>query len=332
MQHHAFIESLDHQNYLPAIQAGLKFIGFEQLVSSNSRIFIKPNLTYPQFLPGVMTNPAAIEAAIIAISAYTSHIFIGDSDSGGYNRFSMSRVYEETGIVNLAKKYNVQLVNLSQLPRKTIQFDYKNKSFRLDLPVLLLEDVDMLVSMPVPKVHANTKVSLTFKNQWGCIPENKDRLKLHPYFRHVILEVNKAIKSKVAIIDGLFGLNQNGPMLGRPVNLNWLMVTSDLGTGARLCCDLMGIPISSIAHLEYARELGWIPKTGDIQINKEITLFRHEKFYLRRKLTDFPGLLAFNSVEIAYLAYFSPIADFLHRVLYLIRKPLYDYEKYSARK
>ena len=158
MQHRAFIESLDHQNYLPAIQAGLKFIGFEQLVSSNSRIFIKPNLTYPQFLPGVMTNPAAIEAAIIAISAYTSHIFIGDSDSGGYNRFSMSRVYEETGIVNLAKKYNVQLVNLSQLPRKTIQFDYKNKSFGLDLPVLLLEDIDMLVSMPVPKVHANTKV------------------------------------------------------------------------------------------------------------------------------------------------------------------------------
>ena len=143
-----------------------------------------------------MTNPAAIEAAIIAISAYTSHIFIGDSDSGGYNRFSMSRVYEETGIVNLAKKYNVQLVNLSQLPRKTIQFDYKNKSFRLDLPVLLLEDIDMLVSMPVPKVHANTKVSLTFNNQWGCIPENKDRLKLHPYFRHVILEVNKAIKSQ----------------------------------------------------------------------------------------------------------------------------------------
>ena len=25
MQHHAFIKSLDHQNYLPAIQAGLKF-------------------------------------------------------------------------------------------------------------------------------------------------------------------------------------------------------------------------------------------------------------------------------------------------------------------
>ena len=79
-------------------------------------------------------------------------------------------------------------------------------------------------------------------------------------------------------------------MLGRPVNLNWLMVTSDLGTGARLCCDLMGIPISSIAHLEYARELGWIPKTGDIQINKEITPFRHEKFYLRRKFNRFSWL------------------------------------------
>jgi 4-aminobutyrate aminotransferase-like enzyme len=47
----------------------------------------------------------AIEAAILAIKDYTPHITIGDSDSGGYNRFSMDEVYRETGILDFAKKY-----------------------------------------------------------------------------------------------------------------------------------------------------------------------------------------------------------------------------------
>ena len=100
------------------------------------------------------------------------------------------------------------------MSRRSIQFSYKHKSFTLPLPVFLLDEIDILVTMPVPKIHSNTGVSLTFKNQWGCIPENKDRLRLHPYFQHVILEVNKAVKANVAIIDGKYGLNKNGPMKG----------------------------------------------------------------------------------------------------------------------
>jgi hypothetical protein len=28
----------------------------------------------------------------------------------------------------------------------------------------------------------------------------------------------------------------------------------------------------------------------------------------------------------SYLAYFSPVADLLHKLLYLVRKPMYNYE------
>jgi uncharacterized protein (DUF362 family) len=74
----------------------------------------------------------------------------------------------------------------------------------------LTDDIDYLITMPVPKIHNNTGVSLSFKNQWGCIPEPNDRLRMHPYFKHVILEVNKAIKTKMAIVDGKYGLDING--------------------------------------------------------------------------------------------------------------------------
>ena len=274
-----------------------------------------------------MTSPEAIEAAILAVREYTSKIYIGDFDSGGYNRFSMDEVYKNTGIIDFAKKYDVEVVNLSRLERKPIQFNYKNKEFHLDLPRFLLEDIDLLVTMPVPKVHANTGVSLTFKNQWGCIPENRDRLRLHPYFEHVILEVNKAVKSQVAIVDGRYGLTGNGPMLGVPVKLDCVMVTDSIGAGARLCCDLMQIPLEKIRHLNYAKRQGFVPETNSIIVNQDFHAFQREKFTLKRKWTDYPGYFAFRSPFIAHLAYFSPFSQLLHNILYLFREPFYQYNR-----
>ena len=50
-----------------------------------------------------MTSLEAVEAAIIALKDYTSHIYVGDSDSGGYNPFSMHEVYGEIGMYELGQ-------------------------------------------------------------------------------------------------------------------------------------------------------------------------------------------------------------------------------------
>jgi uncharacterized protein (DUF362 family) len=328
MTYRAFLEKIDH-DYIGAIQQGLQWIEFGAMVSRSSRVFIKPNLTFPIYRPGVMTNPQAIEAAILAIREYTPNISIGDADSGGYNRFSMDEVYKETGIWQFAEKYGVRLVNLSRVDRRTISFQYSGRSFSLELPRLLTDEIDLLISMPVPKMHANTVVSLAFKNQWGCIPEPRDRLRLHPFFKHVVLEVNKAVKAKVVIMDGRYGLNKNGPMRGHPVELNWILVTNDLGAADRLACELMQIPLERIPYLKYAQELGLIPEKNEIIINQDIKPFRREKFFLRREWTDYPGFLAFHNPFLAYLAYFSPLAEVLHRILYLVREPFYNYQRQS---
>jgi uncharacterized protein (DUF362 family) len=329
MTFRVFLGDLRLNSYIDLIEQGLQYIQFEKLVSSSTRIFIKPNLTFPTYRLGVMTSPDAIKSAILAIRKYTPHIFIGDSDSGGYNRFSMDEVYREIGLQDLAQEYGVQIVNLSNIERRTIEFTYRNQNISLGLPKLLTDETDLLITMPVPKIHANTGVSLSFKNQWGCIPENKDRLRLHPYFHHVILEVNKAIKTRVVIMDGKYGLNRNGPMLGDPVELNWIMVADDPGAAARVATELMQIPLSKIKHLRYAEQKGFIPEWDLIDINQQISSFQTTKFYLKRKWTDLPGYIAFQNSFFSYLAYFSPFADILHRMLYIFRQPFYDYGRYS---
>src|SRR5205823_2930879 len=129
----------------------------------------------------------------------------------------MDEVYAATGIATFASRYGVKVVNLSRIERSQIQFECRGRQIGLELPKLLTDEIQMLITMPVPKIHMNTGVSLTFKNQWGCIPEPNDRLRLHPYFKEVVVAVNRAVHAKFAIVDGRVGLNASGPLRGQAI-------------------------------------------------------------------------------------------------------------------
>jgi uncharacterized protein (DUF362 family) len=320
-----FIERIN-QDYLARIQEGLSFVDMASKVRTGETVFIKPNLTFPHYKEGVMTSPECIEQLVVAIKDYTSNIIIGESDGGGYNRFSMDEVFEKTGIRLIAKKHNVKLVNLSSLPSRNIDFHYEQRQFSVPLPQLLLDEVQLFITVPVPKVHSNTGVSISIKNQWGCIQVPSLRLKLHPYFKKVILEVNKALNAGVSVIDGGYGLNRNGPMRGDPVKLDWLIVANNILAADVTCCTLMGIDPLSVDYLRYYKRNEPIPELKDIQFSQDHNNFIGTQFYLKRSVWDYPGYFAFRSSSLAWLAYHSPLSRVLHKGLYLFREKFYDHE------
>jgi uncharacterized protein (DUF362 family) len=324
-----FIDRVSQDNYLDVVRAGLEYAKFGELVSPSTKVFIKPNLTFPEYKPGVMTNPKCVEAVVLAIRDYTSHVYIGDSDSGGYNRFAMDDVYEATGIRQLVEATGAKLVNLSLLPTTPVPIELGRRTVQLPLPTLLTDEIDLLVTVPVPKIHMNTQVSLTYKNQWGCIPEPHDRLRLHPDFARVILAVNDAVKTKFAVVDGLYGLDRSGPLRGDVVDLGWLMASDDIGAAAQACCRLMQVPVRKVPQLRLAAKQGRLPDPATVSFSNNLDDFLTEPFHLRREWTDYPGVFAFNSRAIAYVGYFSPVAELLHKLLYKFREPFYEYD-YAA--
>lgn len=319
-----FINSINN-NYLAKIQEGLSYIDMAKKVKPGDTVFIKPNLTFPHFREGVMTSPECIEQLVVALKDYTSNIIIGESDGGGYNRFSMDEVYEKTGLRSMAMKHNVKLVNLSNLPSRNICFHYKRRELSVPLPQLLLDEVKLFITVPVPKVHANTGVSMSIKNQWGVIQEPSQRLKLHPYFKKVILEINKALNVGISVIDGRYGLNRNGPMRGDPVELGWLMVADNILAADIACCTLMGIDPFSVKYLDFYKQNEPIPELKDIQFSQDHNKFIGLQFYLKKNFWDYPGYFAFRSRFLAYLAYHSPLSRLLHKGMYLFREKFYDY-------
>jgi uncharacterized protein (DUF362 family) len=197
----AFIDRLDG-GYEASIRRGLERIGILQTLKSADRVVIKPNLTFPTFRKGVMTNPEAVEALIRVLADHTSNITIGESDSGGYNPFSMHDVFQATGLDAIARRYGVRIVNLSHEVARSVIVKTALRRLAVPLPLIVVEHADLFITMPVPKIHMNTRVSMSIKNQWGVIQSPALRLKLHPYFTQVVYGVNKALPRAISIIDG----------------------------------------------------------------------------------------------------------------------------------
>ncbi|MFO1476973.1 MAG: DUF362 domain-containing protein [Verrucomicrobiota bacterium] len=320
-----------HDGYPKTIEAGLKEVGFFERVPAGASVFLKPNLTFPIYRPGVMTSYECLKAVTTLLAGKGYKVIIGEADSGGYNRFSIDEVFKGMGIDKLAQETGSRIVNLSFCEPEWMEVRAGFRRLRVPVPKLLLREIGAFITLPVPKVHLNTRVSMSIKNQWGCIQEPSERLKLHPYFAEVMYELNSKLPLAHSIIDGRIGLNRSGPMLGDPVDLNWLLVSNDLVAADRICCRLMQIDENSIGHLQHFRKRGWWSDASAIRVRPDWEKFRKEKFYLKRKWTDLPGLICFNNAFLAWLGYRSPLAGFAHWLLYLFREPFYDYDKEKSK-
>jgi uncharacterized protein (DUF362 family) len=174
------------------ILESLTWIGWDAIVKPGATIFIKPNLTYPYYKPGVTTSPEFMKAIVSILSTQSTNVIIGESD-GGYNSWKAEEAFQGHQLYEIAEKHSAKVVNLSKLKSEYIETRVGSKKVKVELPSLLLHEIDVFITVPVPKLHCMTGVSLGFKNQWGCIP-NTMRLRNHPEFNKKIVAINKLVR------------------------------------------------------------------------------------------------------------------------------------------
>lgn len=288
---------------------------------NNARaVFIKPNLTYPVYKKGVTTQKEFIEGLVAALREINddTKIYIGEGE-GGYNSFSMSEAFNNMGFMDIEEKFqNVKIINLSKMQAKEIEIDTPRGPYKLKLPAIFFDEIDFSISCPLPKVHCMTRITLSYKNQWGCLPDVM-RLKNHYMFDHIISKVSNILKFKYAFLDGKYGLDVNGPMVGEPIEVNWFAASNSLGAFDMVVSEMMGFDWKGVGHLRIAGEYGFIPRKEDVEIIGSMQELKR-KFHLKRDAWNYPALVAFQSRHLTYLVYFSKFAKIIHDIMYIFRK------------
>jgi uncharacterized protein (DUF362 family) len=300
----------------PRIREACEALALADDIGPGTRVSIKPNYTYPWYKPGVTTSPAVLEATVRVLRDYTSHIRIVESD-GGSVAWSAEQAFAGHGVPDLCRKYGVTAVGLTQQPRTRASTVVAGEEFEMELPALLVEETDFFITMPVPKVHAMTGLSLGFKNQWGCIPDVK-RLKHHPQFSRKIIAIHKILRTRLAIFDGTYFLDRSGPMEGDAVRQD-LLVVGEVGAATRVCCDLMMVDPRTVPHLRVAMREGLMPATLEkVALNCDIAGLRRP-FRLHRSPLNWVTLGVFHNQFATNLLYNSGFAAPMHKLLYLLR-------------
>jgi uncharacterized protein (DUF362 family) len=296
-------------------------VGLAAEYDRSHAIFVKPNLTYPTFKEGVTTRGVFISCLVAALRSInrTTKIYIGEGE-GGYNSFSMTSAMRDMGFYDIGSSYpNVEIVNLSQLATRKVELKANGKPYALHVPELFFDgEIDFSITCPVPKVHCMTGVSLSFKNQWGCVPDAM-RLRNHYVFDEIIGQICEILKFRYAFLDGKYGLDKNGPMMGDPVEVGWFVASNSLGAFDRTVSSMMGFDWRRIGHLRKAYKYGFMPSADEIVILGDPDALKR-RFTLKRNMWNYPALAGFHSKHLTHLFYFSMWANVLHDIMYSFRK------------
>jgi uncharacterized protein (DUF362 family) len=321
LERRVFVKKIEH-SLQEAIWESMNGAGLLRCLTTSCRVVIKPNFTYPYYKPGVTTSPQVIRETAKILRQFTARLAIVETD-GGYGAWRAEEAFNGHGLYELRDEFGIEIVNLNDEPRELISFRSGRRTHQLPLPTRLLHDTDLFITMPVPKIHCMTGLTLSYKNQWGCVPDIM-RLRRHYIFSDAIIAVNRALKP-VVLADGTYFLDRNGPMDGDPIRMDLIISATDAGAFDRYVAELMGFSWRRIHHLRRAVELGDMPSDlKDIKYNVQPEEARIHTFSLQRTLRNYIALIGFKSRFVTWLGYDSWFGKvILHSILYaIVGKPV----------
>jgi uncharacterized protein (DUF362 family) len=137
------------------------------------------------------------------------------------------------------------------------------KSLRVCPEVL---EYDIVVSVPVMKMHMHTGVTLAVKNMKGCL-WRRSKVELHMLppipgwaektLNIAIADMSSVLRPHLSIVDGTIGMEGLGPSAGEPKDLGVVLAGVDAFAVDAAACELMGIAACDIPHLRMGAERGY---------------------------------------------------------------------------
>ncbi len=270
-QAQTFVAKVDHYqvDIGNTLSRGIMELGVSRAEIQGKRILLKPNLVETASdAPHINTHPLVLRGAIEAflrLGAATVMV----AEGPGHRRDTLA-VYEESGLADVLTEDRIRFHDINyiagyELPNAGRQSTMKTLTFPA-----LFQEVDWIVSVAKMKTHHWTGATLSMKNLFGVMPGRYygwPKNVLHKVgIQNSILDINATLKPHFAIVDGIIGMEGDGPIMGQPKQVGVLVMGHNLPAVDATCCRIMGIDPYKVSYLE--RSDNWLGPISDRSIEQ----------------------------------------------------------------
>ncbi len=256
--------------------------GIDRFAAGGERILLKPNLlTAKPPEAAATTHPAVVKALIRLVKKAGATPVVGDSPGMG----SVFRNADKAGILEACRELDCEFVDL----KTTVSVENPGgKIFkRLEVAKEAL-DVDGIINLPKLKTHAQMLLTLGVKNVFGCVPGKlKPQWHLsaginHSSFAGMLLDLYLFLRPRLTVMDGIVGMEGNGPGSGDPVRLGLILAAKNSIAMDRVIAEIVGARWHDVPLLREAARQGRGPvDLSDIKVSGEdIEDVRAQRFKL----------------------------------------------------
>ena len=267
--------------------------GAEEFFKTGSRILIKPNfLKDDPKMKGIITHPVLIRA--VAELAVDGGCKVKIGDSPGYG--SVTGVLNKSGFKDYFSDLPVEIVEFKNPVEIKSGGRGLFKKFHVDREIV---DNDVVVNLPRVKTHGQMLVSLAVKNMFGAVVgKRKVQWHLNTGVRHLdfakmLVELCYLTRPSLNIIDGIVGMEGEGPAAGDPIELGFLGACRDPLSLDLAVCRVLGVDHEKVFIFRAARELGY-----DCDF-KKLRLVGDSLEDLKRKGFKLPDIVSLETLGVA---------------------------------
>ena len=209
------------------LESSLEMLGgLDRFVGPKEKVLIKVNCLFPsEPEKAVITHPVFLQAVIKVLKRNTRDIIVGDSP--GFGNFAASN---KTGYKKVAAEEGVKLVDFTEDGEIRNENGISYKSFKVTNYV---NTVDKVINLPKLKTHGLMYMTLAVKNMLGTVAgtgkpsyhmrAGRDKL----LFARMLVDLYMAKPPALNILDGIIGMEGNGPGGGEPVNTGVIVMSEN---------------------------------------------------------------------------------------------------------
>jgi uncharacterized protein (DUF362 family) len=237
-----------------------RILGDHRVAIAGKRILLKPNLVEFSAHAPINTNPVLVSAAMDAFYSLGA-ASVRIAEGPGHRRMTLDMA-EAAGFFSAVPRFEDRFVDLNAADVHRVVLANPVSTLReLYLPDAVF-DCDLLVSLPKMKTHHWAGATLAMKNLFGVVPGSVygwPKNILHwSGIDESIVDLHGLFPSQFAIVDGIEGMEGNGPILGSSKHMGILVAGAHPPSVDATCCQIMRIDPAKIRYLELAaKKLNW---------------------------------------------------------------------------